>query len=321
MSCFLFNLRFTAPVHFGFSDAALSLYASEKTFRADTLFSALCHTALRAEGAAGAERLCSAVQKGELKLSDAMPYCGETLYLPKPFFHAPSSEMLPTAQRKAVKKLRWLPVCDFGAFSESVHGGAPFVPKETESFGVHEAHEKAAVTGKADTEPYQVGAFRFRDDCGLWFMLCCPEHDAEYYETLLRLLGMSGIGGKVSAGYGSFEIDDMVFLDEPFDDQTQWLSDALSCDSSAYLLLTTALPADRELEETLDGSFYQLTRRSGFVQSETYSDTPQKKDTQFFLSAGSVLKRRFSGGLLQVGSAGTHPVYRYSSPVLLGVPL
>lgn len=44
MSCFLFSLRFTAPVHFGLSDAAMSLYASEETFRADTLFSALCHT-------------------------------------------------------------------------------------------------------------------------------------------------------------------------------------------------------------------------------------------------------------------------------------
>ena len=52
MSCFLFSLRFTAPVHFGLSDAALSLYASEESFCADTLFSALCHTALRAEGEA-----------------------------------------------------------------------------------------------------------------------------------------------------------------------------------------------------------------------------------------------------------------------------
>ena len=212
MSCFLFNLRFTAPVHFGLSDAALSLYASEETFCADTLFSALCHTALRAEGTAGVERLCSAVQKGELKLSDAMPYRGETLYLPKPFFHAASSETLPAAQRKAVKKLRWLPVSAFSAFSDSVHGGKPFAPEETESFGVHEDQAKAAVTGNADAEPYQVGAFRFREGCGLWFMLCCPERDGDYYETLLRLLGMSGIGGKISAGYGSFALDVVIFL-------------------------------------------------------------------------------------------------------------
>ena len=136
MSCFLFSLRFTAPVHFGLSDAAMSLYASEETFRADTLFSALCHTALHAEGEAGVTRLCEAVRRGELTLSDAMPYCGDTFYLPKPFIHAPSSEELPAKQRKTMKKLRWLPMHAFERFSVSVHGGAAFVPETAEGFGV-----------------------------------------------------------------------------------------------------------------------------------------------------------------------------------------
>ena len=213
MSCFLFSLRFTAPVHFGLSDAAMSLYASEETFRSDTLFSALCHTALHAEGEAGVTRLCEAVRRGELTLSDAMPYCGDTFYLPKPFIHAPSSEELPAKQRKTMKKLRWLPMHAFERFSVSVHGGAAFVPETAEGFGVHEDYTKAAVTDGEDANPYQVGVFRFFEDCGLWFMLCCPEEDGPYYETLLRLLGMSGIGGKTSAGYGSFEIEDVIFLD------------------------------------------------------------------------------------------------------------
>ena len=130
MSCFLFSLRFTAPVHFGLSDAAMSLYASEETFRADTFFSALCHTALHAEGKAGVTRLCEAVRRGELTLSDAMPYCGDTFYLPKPFIHAPSSEELPARQRKTMKKLRWLPVHAFERFSVSVHGGAALFQKQ-----------------------------------------------------------------------------------------------------------------------------------------------------------------------------------------------
>ena len=146
MSCFLFSLRFTAPVHFGLSDAAMSLYASEETFRADTLFSALCHTALHAEGEAGVTRLCEAVRRGELTLSDAMPYRDDTFYLPKPFIHAPSSEELPARQRKTMKKLRWLPVHAFERFSVSVHGGAAFVPETADGFGVHEDYTKAAVT-------------------------------------------------------------------------------------------------------------------------------------------------------------------------------
>ena len=65
----------------------------------------------------------------------------------------------------------------------------------------------------------------------------------------------------------------------------------------------------------------QPSRRGGFIQSETYAAEPQKKDTQYFLAAGSVLKRKFSGGLFNVGESGKHPVYRYSAPVLLGVSL
>ena len=321
MSCFLFSLRFTAPVHFGLSDAALSLYASEESFCADTLFSALCHTALRAEGEAGVTRLCDAVRRGDLTLSDAMPYCGETFYLPKPFFHAPSTEKLPVKQRKTMKKLRWLPISAFERFSASVHGGAPFVPEAGDGFGVHEDYTKAAVTDGEDANPYQVGVFRFFENCGLWFLLCCPEEDSAYYETLIRLLGTGGIGGKVSAGYGSFEIEDIIFLDEPFDAQTEWLYDALARESGSYLLLTTALPETQELEITLDGAYYQLTRRSGFIQSETYAAEPQKKDTQYFLAAGSVLKRKFSGGLYRACKSGNHPVYRYAAPVLLGVSL
>jgi CRISPR-associated protein Csm4 len=113
----------------------------------------------------------------------------------------------------------------------------------------------------------------------------------------------------------------VIFLDEPFDDQTEWLHDALARENSSYLLLTTALPEKEYLESVLDGAYYQLTRRGGFIQSETYAAEPQKKDTQYFLAAGSVLKRKFSGGLFNVGESGKHPVYRYSAPVLLGVSL
>lgn len=321
MSSFLYKLRFTAPVHFGPSDAALSLYSSEESFRADTLFSALCHTLLSADGETALESLFEAVRSGELKLSDAMPWRGDDLYLPKPFFQGKSSEDLPSHLRKAVKKLRWIPIRGFEAFSDSVHGGRPFVPPENESFGVHEEHTKAAVSEGEDTVPYQVGAFRFRDGCGLWFILCCPEGEAGRYEKLIRLLGLGGIGGELSSGYGSFEIEDLIPLDDASDGQTGWLSGALVKEGGTYLLLTSSLPPDEGLEAVLDGAFYGLIRRGGFIQSETYSDEPQKKDTQYFLASGSVLRRRFSGGLLTVGNAGNHKVYRYSSPVFLGVDL
>ena len=145
MSCFLFKLRFTAPVHFGASDAALSLCSSAENICADTLFSALCHTALRAEGQPGLSRLLDAARRGELRLSDTMPWRGDTLYLPKPFFHSEVHAEVPAARRKAMKKLRWIPVGAFEDFSASVHGGEQYIPDEDAAFGVHAGHTRAAV--------------------------------------------------------------------------------------------------------------------------------------------------------------------------------
>ena len=78
MSYLLFKLAFDAPVVFGPSDSALSLYTSEDFFRADTLFSALCHTA-----GDELDRLVKSVQNDCLRFSDAMPWRGDTLFLPR----------------------------------------------------------------------------------------------------------------------------------------------------------------------------------------------------------------------------------------------
>ena len=88
MNYFLFKLSFHTPCHFGTSDSALSLYTSEDHFCADTLFSALCHTARTLYGNSGVEALIEKAQKDQLFLSDAMPWCGERYYLPRPFLTA-----------------------------------------------------------------------------------------------------------------------------------------------------------------------------------------------------------------------------------------
>ena len=111
----------------------------------------------------------------------------------------------------------------------------------------------------------------------------------------------------------------MILLNEPFDAQTDWLYTALMMQSPKhYLLLTTSLPTDGELEDVLDGAYYQLARRGGYVQSNTFSSTPQRKRTQYFLAAGATLARTFAGALYNVADAGAHPVYRYAKPMMLG---
>lgn len=319
MNYYLFKLQFTAPVHFGFSDSALSLYTSGDHFYADTLFSALCHTAVVLYGPEGAGDLCRWVQDGKLCLSDSMPWCADALYLPKPCISGQSSDQLPARLRKKIKQLQWIGIGDFARFADSIQGKGFFQPDQPK-FGVFEEQVRAAIGDEA--RPYRVGIYRFLPDCGLYILAGCQnDHIADRLLRLLEGLGFGGIGGKVSSGCGNFTVSQSVCLDQGADAQLQWLNQRLR-DREAHqqLLLTTSLPEDRELETALENASYQVIRRGGFA-SLREENAPRKKQTQYFLAAGAVLHNRFCGGLYDVCPGQQHPVYRYSVPVFLGVTL
>lgn len=327
MDYFLFKLQFDTAVHFGGADSALSLYTSEETLRADTFFSALCHEILIQQGEKTLHQLCEEVQQGKLLLSDLMPWHGETFYLPKPVAPSESNEEVETTLRKKVKKLAWIPTLRFDEYAKSLHAGhfepdKKGLPEVQTSFGTHFEQTKAAIPAQGDTMPYQVGLFRFAIDCGLYFICGCAESgQAEKLEQLLNGLGLTGIGGKVSAGYGKFHVVDKISLSEPDDKQTKWLRRALTSEKASHqLLLTTSLPQDTELDAALEGACFQLVRRSGFMSSDRVN-VPLKKKTQYFLSAGSVLRHRYQGALYDVSLTETHPAYRYSRPIFMGVNL
>lgn len=277
MNYFLFKLQFDTAVHFGGADSALSLYTSEETLRADTLFSALCHETLIQHGEESLEQLCAQVRQGKFLLSDTIPWYGETFYLPKPIAASESTEEVETTLRKKVKKLAWIPVLEFDRYARSLHEGHFTPDEQPESFGTHYEQTKAAVPMQGDTTPYQVGLFRFAPDCGLYFICGFTEDGQdEDLEYLLDWLGATGIGGKVSSGYGKFHVVAKIYLNKPFDEQTEWMYHALSSEHAPYLLLSTSLPQTDELDNALEGAFFQLVRRSGFMASDRV-ETPLKK--------------------------------------------
>lgn len=322
MNYFLYKLRFLTPVHFGASDSALSLPFSENHFLADTLFSALCHEALKLYGEEGLNKLYTASASGKLLLSDSMPWRDERFFLPKPCYAATRTQESENADRKAFKSLQWIPADAYEAFLNSLKGNSRFVIDESMGhFGSIAEMTKATICDGEDTVPYQVGIYSFHEGCGLYFIASLDEEiSEERLTTLITGLGMTGIGGKTSSGYGKFEVDDVIFLNEPFDDQTKWLSAALqNAQAAHHLLLTTSLPTDEELENVFEGASFQLTRRGGFAVSDG-TDTQRKKRTQYFLAAGAVLNTPFAGAIYDVGGS-SHSVYRYSKPILLGVSL
>lgn len=323
MNYCLFKLNFLTPVHFGASDSARSLESAGMTLCADTIFSALCHEAQRA---GGLDELIETARSGGLLLSDAMPFCGEEFYIPKPATKYADSD---PSLRKLMKKLRYLPLSQLPGFIESLHGEGTFDPASVRSrFGETFANEKVSIAreadpatgGAKDAEPFSVGAFRFEDGCGLYFIAAFASREImESVARLMNLLGAEGIGGKISAGFGKFRLAEGVTLDGSEPACLQPLAKMLREESAShYILLTSSLPTDDELPATMENAKYTLIRRAGFVQSDRISN-PRKKRTQYFFAAGSVFGRKFDGDLYDVGENMPHPVYRYAKPIFLGV--
>lgn len=322
-----YKLQFSTPVHFG-GGCALSLESAQMCFCADTLFSALCHMAQLRGGNAAVERLCRAASDGALLLSDSMPWRKQgdrdVFYVPRPILSPMKRMELAPENRKAMKKLRYLPIEAMDAYLHALTSGE-FLDfgNDSPNFGFVEETVRAQVPEQGDTKPYFVGAFHFNFDCGLYFLLGTEEAALqEEIRCLVMLLQHSGIGGKVSSGYGKFELVDMIHMEDSDEAYAAWLQRTLADqDAPVQMSLSLCLPAEDELDATLEGAEYQLMRRGGFASEPLASEQQQKKCSQYVFQAGSTFRKRFRGQLSCVGEAAGHAVYRYNRPFWVGVRL
>lgn len=298
-----YRLNFLAAVHFGsgsLDDAGNRLYA-------DTLFSALCHEALQ-EGVL--DEFLKAVTERNLRLSDAFPCHGDTYYVPKPMI-AVEGESSSDIKKKA-KKLEFIPA---DRLREYLNGSMD-ISAESEvlkDMGKAEIRTNAAVSDAADTVPYSVGAYRFNDGWSL-YVLISYEDDEDLYmvEDLLISLGYSGVGGRRSSGLGRFELNGAKLPSELLDSLTE-------SSEGTVMTLSVSMCDDSDLEKVLDGASYLMMKRSGFISSATYAQTPLKKQDFYCFKSGSVFKGCFNGVLKDVSVKGNHPVFRYAMPVFMEV--
>ena len=196
MNYFLLKLAFDTAVHFGGSDSAVGSQSSALTLRTDTIFSALCHTALEVYGEPALEELLVSADADALRISDAMPWRGDSFYLPKPIAASTSPAEHSTVERKAVKNLAWIPASKFDRYTASLHSGTYPLDELDQSFGQAYEQTKASVTDGADAKPYFVGLYRLHAGCGLYVLCACEGNDQlKMLKELFTLLGLSGIGG------------------------------------------------------------------------------------------------------------------------------
>jgi len=310
----LYRLKFTTAVHFGSDNGGSSLDNAQMTMHADTLFSALCSEAAK-QG--NIDRLVDYFTRGTLAVSDALPYRGEEIFLPKPILFAGSKQQAGEAGLK--KKMKALAYIPLSSFKEYLHGLVNATVLDVDklhcSFGQMTTQTRVAIKGQVPPLPYYVTAWKFAGDCGLYLILKTEQAEAaELFEQLLTDLSWVGIGGKQSSGWGKFQVEKRGVPGE--------LQALLNDDQAEYqMLLGTGLPADAELEKTLLEGWYALVRRGGFVRSVQYAASPLKKRTVYMLAPGSCLRRRFRGGMLDLSGQGSHPVWRSANTLFAGVQL
>lgn len=334
MNYCLYKLRFSTALHAGQDMGASNLSSGKGTLHADTLFSALYIQAL-AQGSDG--QLLQAFLQGEMLLSDLLPYYegpdetgqdAEEYYLPKPFAHpVRRAHNLPgqTKDPKDFKRLQFIGASQFNNYVGYVKGENDFnASQHLKSFAPGAGGVRTCVTLQQDQPmPYHVGSFTFNTGYGLFFIAgTTSQQHADLLSQLLEALSHTGIGGKRTAGLGKFQVEDVVYLDAPYNAATQTLAAMLKEDAhTAYMAANVCLPKNEEIQQAVQEGAFALVRRGGFVQSPDYAPEPLKKKELYAFQAGSCFKTKFAGDVFDVSQNGAHPVYRCLKPLFLGVNL
>lgn len=310
----LYRLNFSTGLHIGTSNGGPSLDSGEMTIHSDTIFSALCCDC----GDEDRNRLYSYFAQGNLMISGANPFQDEEYFLPKPIipYTGKRQEPIENLSGKIFKKIKYIPLTLFDEYLGSLAGETVLEPERIKNeFGKMSLHERVAITGQEQSLPYYVGVWRFFQGTGLYLILQYKENEVRnFFTERLKSLGLSGIGGKRASGLGKFQVEECEL--------PQKLSDLLEDEAAEYhMLLGTALPKADEINQVLEGSWYSVVRRGGFVQSESYAVQQRRKRTIYMLGPGSCLKTRFEGEIFDLSEGGSHPVWRCGKSIFLGVRL
>ena len=303
----LLKLQFTTAVHFGTG----GLTTTSNTLMADSLFSAMCTEAARAGGDPGV--LIRAAREGRIRISDALPYIGDRYYIPKPLAEIVTEKEGDSSVKKALKKLTFLPA---DALERYVRGSLDIEQEATllqHELGEEYLIEKAAVETGKETMPYAVALYRYKEGSGLYICLGY-ETEEDYYQfcDILELVSYSGIGGKISSGYGKFTI-------VPVNPSKDYVKRLQAKGSGQYMSLSVCLPSPEEMELVTSHSNFRLVKRSGWISTGAEPDTIRKRRDLYMFASGSVFKDRFHGCMCDLSDGGTHPVLRYGYPMLMGV--
>lgn len=335
MSYLLYKLRFPNGIHVG-TASGNTLEETMMSVYSDTFYSAIFNEYMKIYND---DELYKISEAGEFLVSDLLPFkekkdMSTDFYLPKPFISVQRQEMGKNEEeevvdRKKVKATNFIPADKLGKYLTFLKTGKNF-PEIDDDFGKKELYTKNKVSlQNEDTKLYNIEVFKFNEKSGLYFIVKLPENNEwqEIFENILESLSLTGIGGKRNSGFGQFISEDPMFFDgEDFDaiesESDAYINKALYSDEEKYLSLSSYSPKIEEIEKIKESeNYYQLIKRSGFVNSSLYSEQAEKRKQVYMLSSGSVLSFKPEGKILDLNLHGKHSIYRMGKPIVLGVKI
>lgn len=336
MSYLLYKLRFPNGIHIG-TASGNTLEETMMSVYSDTFYSAIFNEYMKIYND---DELYKISETGEFLISDLLPFkekedMSTDFYLPKPFISVQRNETTKekndeeVINRKKVKATNFIPADKLGEYFSFLKTGKNF-PEIDDDFGKKELYTKNKVSLKnEDTKLYNIEVFKFNEKSGLYFIVRLPENNEwqEIFENILESLSLTGIGGKRNSGFGQFISEDPMFFDgEDFDaiesESDAYINKALYSEEEKYLSISSYSPKIEEIEKIKESeNYYQLIKRSGFVNSSLYSEQSEKRKQVYMLSSGSVLSFKPEGKILDLNLHGKHSIYRMGKPIVLGVKI
>lgn len=336
MSYLLYKLKFPNGIHIG-TASGHTLEETMMSVYSDTFYSAIFNEYMKIYND---DELYKVSETGEFLVSDLLPFKEKEdmltdFYLPKPFISVQRDETIKekndeeVIDRKKVKATNFIPADKLGEYFSFLKTGKNF-PEIDDDFGKKELYTKNKVSlQNEDTKIYNIEVFKFNKKSGLYFIVKLPKDKKwqEIFKNILESLSLTGIGGKRNLGFGQFRREDPIFFDgETFDaiesESDAYINRGLYSDEKNFLSLSSYSPKKEEIDKIKESdNYYQLIKRSGFVNSFLYSEQAKKRKQVYMLSSGSVLSFKPEGKILDLNLHGKHSIYRMGKPIVLGVKI
>lgn len=333
MKYYVLRLKFLTPVHFGTAENKKS--GNQQSFNccSDTFFSALATEAASLDVEL-CERFIAAAKNGSLLLSDLLPYYNgreAELYVPVPCYRREHADTLDFSlpfkdlclQYEARREHENLAYIRASAVKAFMHPLADYAEPAQEKHCFGWSGVQRRMDFRNGGSAYYVSNYNFAAGAGLYCIVGLEDDSLlKPMFKIIELLGLGGIGGRRSSGFGKFVLRDKpTILDAACSGDAGLLYKLLNYENAGVQMTLSALcPVAEQLDAVKEGSFV-LFRRSGFAYNYK-AGSYEKRSNVYMIRAGACFAKRVDGQVLKLTAQGAgHTVYRYGKAMYMGLPV